>query len=48
MYPFGAIAYDRELQDMPNHEKQIDLEFYFPFYGFRYNYTYVGCLYSTF
>ena len=41
MYRFGGDVYDRELIDQPSHDTQIDLGFQFPYYGFRFNYTYV-------
>ncbi|VDP41056.1 unnamed protein product [Soboliphyme baturini] len=41
LYPFGEKAYDISVTDQPNHETQVDLNFNFPFYGFRFNYSYV-------
>jgi len=42
LYPFGEESLDMTVQDIPNHDTQIDLDFYFPFYGFRFNYTFVS------
>ena len=45
LYPFGERFFDRELARRPWMDKQIDLDFFFPYYGFRFNYTFVS---STF
>uniref|UniRef100_A0A5S6QIF4 Sushi domain-containing protein n=1 Tax=Trichuris muris TaxID=70415 RepID=A0A5S6QIF4_TRIMR len=42
LYPFGETAHDMQLIDRPNHDTQIDLDFFFPFYGHRFNYTFIS------
>lgn len=41
LYPFGERYFDRPLSNKPWMEMQIDLDFFLPYYGFRFNYTYV-------
>jgi hypothetical protein len=41
LYPFGERYFDRMLSHRPWMDKQIDLDFFLPYYGFRFNYTYV-------
>uniref|UniRef100_A0A915J128 Uncharacterized protein n=1 Tax=Romanomermis culicivorax TaxID=13658 RepID=A0A915J128_ROMCU len=41
LYPYGDQEFDLTVLDIPNHDTQIDLDFYFPFYGFRFNYTFI-------
>uniref|UniRef100_A0A0K0F7J0 Protein mesh (inferred by orthology to a D. melanogaster protein) n=1 Tax=Strongyloides venezuelensis TaxID=75913 RepID=A0A0K0F7J0_STRVS len=41
LYPFGERFFDRELAHRPWMDKQIDLDFFFPYYGFRFNYTFI-------
>ncbi|KAI1729752.1 AMOP domain-containing protein [Ditylenchus destructor] len=41
LYPFGERYFDRELSRRPWMDKQIDLDFFFPYYGFRFNYTFI-------
>uniref|UniRef100_A0AC34FVY7 Uncharacterized protein n=1 Tax=Panagrolaimus sp. ES5 TaxID=591445 RepID=A0AC34FVY7_9BILA len=40
LYPFGERFFDKELSHRPWMDKQIDLDFFFPYYGFRFNYTF--------
>ncbi|KFD45096.1 hypothetical protein M513_14026 [Trichuris suis] len=40
LYPFGEKFNDMDIADRPWKDVQIDLGFYFPFYGFRFNYTF--------
>jgi hypothetical protein len=42
LYPFGERYFDRSLSNRPWMEKQIDLDFFLPYYGFRFNYTFVS------
>ncbi|KRX26032.1 Uncharacterized protein T07_8186, partial [Trichinella nelsoni] len=42
LYQYGKDMYDAVLVDRPNHETQIDLDFFFPYYGFRFNYTFIS------
>ena len=42
LYPFGERYFDKELSHRPWMDKQIDLDFFFPYYGFRFNYTFVS------
>ncbi|KFD63935.1 hypothetical protein M514_11623 [Trichuris suis] len=42
LYPFGHSVHDMQLSDRPNHDTQIDLNFFFPFYGHRFNYTFIS------
>lgn len=42
LYPFGERYFDRELSNRPWMDKQIDLDFFLPYFGFRFNYTYVS------
>uniref|UniRef100_A0A914DAQ5 Uncharacterized protein n=1 Tax=Acrobeloides nanus TaxID=290746 RepID=A0A914DAQ5_9BILA len=41
LYPFGERYFDAELDKRPWMDKQIDLDFFFPYYGFRFNYTFI-------
>ncbi|CDW54207.1 VWD and NIDO and AMOP domain containing protein [Trichuris trichiura] len=41
LYPFGEKFKDIDIADRPWKDVQIDLGFYFPFYGFRFNYTFI-------
>jgi len=41
LYPFGERYFDRSMSTRPWMDKQIDLDFFFPYYGFRFNYTYI-------
>ena len=38
---FGELTHDVDIAEMPWNEEQIDLDFFLPFAGFRYNYTFV-------
>ncbi|VDP05940.1 unnamed protein product [Soboliphyme baturini] len=40
LYPFGERYYDIDMVDRPWKDLQIDLDFFFPFYGSRFNYTF--------
>ncbi|KRY79113.1 Uncharacterized protein T4A_5977 [Trichinella pseudospiralis] len=42
LYQYGKEVHDAVLVDRPNHETQIDLDFFFPYYGFRFNYTFIS------
>ncbi|KRY61525.1 Uncharacterized protein T03_15396, partial [Trichinella britovi] len=42
LYQYGKEMHDAVLVDRPNHETQIDLDFFFPYYGFRFNYTFIS------
>ncbi|KAI6197755.1 hypothetical protein M3Y94_01262500 [Aphelenchoides besseyi] len=39
LFPYGPQAFDANLLVKPTHDKQIDFDFDFPYYGFRFNYT---------
>ncbi|ETN77110.1 hypothetical protein NECAME_11268, partial [Necator americanus] len=41
LYPFGERYFDDELSHRPWMDKQIDLDFFLPYYGFRFNYTFI-------
>lgn len=41
LYPFGERYYDKPLSHRRWMDKQIDLDFFLPYFGFRFNYTYV-------
>ncbi|KRZ03136.1 Uncharacterized protein T11_17932, partial [Trichinella zimbabwensis] len=41
LYPFGERYYDIDITWRPWRDLQIDLDFFLPFYGFRFNYTFV-------
>ncbi|KRY36412.1 Uncharacterized protein T01_9211 [Trichinella spiralis] len=41
LYPFGEKFHDIDMTDQPWKDLQIDLDFYFPFYGFRFNYSFI-------
>ncbi|VDO81897.1 unnamed protein product [Heligmosomoides polygyrus] len=41
LYPFGAWAMDEQLLGQAGRETQTNLGFDCPFYGFRFNYTFV-------
>ncbi|CAJ0946455.1 unnamed protein product, partial [Mesorhabditis belari] len=41
LYPFGERFLDAQLSHRPWMDKQIDLDFFFPYYGFRFNYTFL-------
>ncbi|KAH7726583.1 Protein K03H1.5 [Aphelenchoides avenae] len=41
LYPFGERYFDRELSNRPWMDKQIDLDFFLPYFGFRFNYTFI-------
>ncbi|KAI6179709.1 Protein mesh [Aphelenchoides besseyi] len=41
LYPFGEKYFDRSLSNRPWMEKQIDLDFFLPYFGFRFNYTFI-------
>uniref|UniRef100_A0A5S6QR44 AMOP domain-containing protein n=1 Tax=Trichuris muris TaxID=70415 RepID=A0A5S6QR44_TRIMR len=41
LYPFGEKFNDIDMADRPWKDLQIDLDFYFPFHGFRFNYTFI-------
>ncbi|KRX71937.1 Uncharacterized protein T06_2927 [Trichinella sp. T6] len=41
LYPFGEKFHDVDMTDQPWKDLQIDLDFYFPFYGFRFNYSFI-------
>uniref|UniRef100_A0A915IRF3 Uncharacterized protein n=1 Tax=Romanomermis culicivorax TaxID=13658 RepID=A0A915IRF3_ROMCU len=41
LYPFGEKYYDMDMALKPWKNLQIDLEFYFPYCGFRFNYTFI-------
>uniref|UniRef100_A0A1I7XE73 non-specific serine/threonine protein kinase n=1 Tax=Heterorhabditis bacteriophora TaxID=37862 RepID=A0A1I7XE73_HETBA len=41
LYPFGEQYFDDELSHRPWMDKQIDLDFFLPYYGFRFNYTFI-------
>ncbi|VDL75629.1 unnamed protein product [Nippostrongylus brasiliensis] len=41
LYPFGERYFDDELSHRPWMDKQIDLDFFLPYFGFRFNYTFV-------
>ncbi|PIO64557.1 hypothetical protein TELCIR_13810 [Teladorsagia circumcincta] len=41
LYPFGERYFDDELSHRPWMDKQIDLDFFLPYYGFRFNYTFL-------
>lgn len=47
LYPFGEQQFDDRLVEQPNHDTQIDLDFYYPYYGFRFNYTFVSSVISA-
>ncbi len=42
LYPFGERYFDSDFTRRPWNDKQIDLDFFFPFYGFRFNYSFVS------
>lgn len=48
LYPFGKRYHDGAILEKPYQDLQIDLDFDYPFYGFRFNYTYVRefCLFE--
>ena len=46
LYPFGERYFDRELARRPWMDKQIDLDFFLPYYGFRFNYTFVSFVFK--
>ncbi|KAK5986405.1 NIDO domain-containing protein [Trichostrongylus colubriformis] len=41
LYPYGERYFDDELSHRPWMDKQIDLDFFLPYYGFRFNYTFI-------
>ncbi|WKX89454.1 hypothetical protein Q1695_008814 [Nippostrongylus brasiliensis] len=41
LYPFGERYFDDELSHRPWMDKQIDLDFFLPYFGFRFNYTFI-------
>lgn len=43
LFPYGPLFNDASLLSKPNHDRQIDFDFDYPFYGFRFNYSMVRC-----
>lgn len=41
LFPYGPLYSDANLLSKPNHDRQIDFDFDFPYYGFRFNYSMV-------
>lgn len=41
MFPYGPRFHDARLLQKPQQDKQIDFDFDYPFYGFRFNYTFI-------
>ncbi|CAJ0598025.1 unnamed protein product [Cylicocyclus nassatus] len=39
LFPYGPLYNDANLLNKPHHDRQIDFDFDFPYYGFRFNYT---------
>ncbi|KAI6176564.1 hypothetical protein M3Y97_00811800 [Aphelenchoides bicaudatus] len=39
LFPYGPLYHDASLWNRPNHDRQIDFDFDYPFYGFRFNYS---------
>uniref|UniRef100_A0A914XL52 NIDO domain-containing protein n=1 Tax=Plectus sambesii TaxID=2011161 RepID=A0A914XL52_9BILA len=40
LYPFGERYFDTDLAPIPWNDQQIDLDFFFPYHGFRFNYSF--------
>uniref|UniRef100_A0A1I7RLD5 Protein mesh n=2 Tax=Bursaphelenchus xylophilus TaxID=6326 RepID=A0A1I7RLD5_BURXY len=41
LYPFGERYFDNPLNSRHGMDKQIDLDFFLPYYGHRFNYTFI-------
>jgi hypothetical protein len=41
LYPFGERYHDRDMVGRPWNDQQIDLDFFMPYYGFRFNYSFI-------
>lgn len=43
LYPFGERYFDADMGQLARswHDQQLDLDFFFPYYGFRFNYTFI-------